>query len=110
MQISLRRVGTAAIFDITGDIDLANSPEIRKAFLREIRDLRTPRVLINFSGVRYMDSSGVASLVEGLKASRELGCQFILFALTGPAREVMRMTRLLDLFEIHDSEESALAS
>ena len=68
MQLSVRRVNTAAIFDISGDIDLANSPEVRGLLLHEVRENRTPRVLMNLSKVRYMDSSGVASLVEGLKA------------------------------------------
>lgn len=110
MQISVRRVDTATIFDVTGDIDLANSPEIRKAMLREVREIHAPRVLMNLSGVRYIDSSGVASLIEGLKASRDLGSRFILFGLSGPAREVLRLTRLLEIFEIYDNEESALSS
>jgi anti-sigma B factor antagonist len=103
-------VDTTTIFDVTGDIDLANSPEIRKALLREVREIRPPRVLMNLTGVRYIDSSGVASLIEALKASRDLGSRFILFGLSGPAREVLRLTRLLEIFEIYDNEESALSS
>ena len=110
MQISVRRVDTATIFDVTGDIDLANSPEVRKALLREVRENRTARVLMNLSAVRYIDSSGVASLVEGLKASRDLGSRFILFGLSGAAREVLRLSRLLTVFEVYDDEQSALSS
>jgi anti-sigma B factor antagonist len=69
VQISIRRVDTTTIFDVSGDIDLASSPEVRKALLREVREIRTPRVLIILSEVRYIDSSGVASLLEGLKGS-----------------------------------------
>ena len=65
MQISARHSDNTTIFDVTGDIDLANSPEVRKALLREVREKRTPRVVMNLSKVRYIDSSGVASLVEG---------------------------------------------
>lgn len=110
MQLSVRRVNTAVIFDISGDIDLSNSPEVRRLLLHEVRENRTPRVLMDLSKVRYMDSSGVASLVEGLKASRDLGSRFILFGLSGNAREVLRLSRLLKVFEIYDSEESALSS
>jgi anti-sigma B factor antagonist len=110
VQISARRADTATIFDVAGDIDLANSPEVRKALLREVRENRTPRVLMNFSKVRYIDSSGVASLVEGLKASRDLGSRFILFGLSGSAREVLQLSRLLKVFEVFDNEESALSS
>ena len=110
MQLTVRRVDTVTILDISGDIDLVNSPEVRGLLLHELRENRRPRVLINLSKVRYMDSSGVASLVEGLKASRDLGSRFILFGLSRNAREVLQLSRLLSVFEIYDSEESALSS
>src|ERR1700686_2520379 len=109
MQISIRRVDNTAIVDVSGDIDLASSPEVRKALLHEVRDNRSPRVVLNLSGVRYIDSSGVASLVEGLKASRDIGSRFILVGLSGPAREVLQLSRLLKVFEIYDTEVEALA-
>ncbi len=110
MQISARHVDKATIFDISGDIDLANSPDVRKALLREVRENRTPRVVMNLSKVRYIDSSGVASLVEGLKASRDLGLRFILFGLSQTAREVLQLSRLIKIFEVYDNEDQALAS
>ncbi len=109
MQISSRQVDQVTIFDVSGDIDLANSPEVRKTLLREVRDKRTPRVVMNLSKVRYIDSSGVASLVEGLKASRDVGSRFILFGLSTSAREVLQLSRLLKIFEVYDNEEQALA-
>ena len=110
MQISARRVDKTTIFDVTGDIDLANSPEVRKALLHEIRDARTPKVVMNLSKVRYIDSSGVASLVEGLKASRDVGSRFVLFGLSAPAREVLQLSRLLKIFEVYDNEDQAMAT
>lgn len=110
MDISSRELDKATIFDITGDIDLANSPAVRKALLREVKEKRTPRVVMNLSKVRYIDSSGVASLVEGLKASRDTGTRFILFGLSTSAREVLQLSRLLKIFEIYDNEEQALAA
>jgi anti-sigma B factor antagonist len=110
MQISIRRVDNTAIVDVSGDIDLASSPEVRKALLHEVRDNRRPRVVMNLSEVRYIDSSGVASLVEGLKASRDMGSRFILVGLSGPAREVLQLSRLVKVFEIYDTEGEALAA
>ena len=109
MEISARRSDKTTIFDLSGDIDFANSPEVRQSVLREIRENRVARVVVNLTGVRYIDSSGVASLVEGLKASRDLGSRFILFGLSTAAREVLQLSRLLKVFEIYDSEEEALA-
>jgi anti-sigma B factor antagonist len=94
---------------VIGDIDLANSPEVRKALLKVLKEARVPRVVMNMSKVRYIDSSGVASLVEGLKASRDVGSRFILFGLSPSAREVLQLSRLLKIFEVYDDEAQALA-
>jgi anti-sigma B factor antagonist len=108
MQISIRRLDKTAIVDISGDIDLAHSPEVRRVVLLEFREKRTPRVLLNLVQVNYIDSSGVASLVEGLKASRDVGSRLILFGLSPIAHEVLQLSRLLTIFEIYDTEDLAL--
>ena len=110
MQISARHQDKTTIFDVSGDIDFANSPEVRQSVLREIRENRTSRVVVNLSQVHYIDSSGVASLIEGLKASRDLGSRFILIGLSAPAREVLQLSRLIKVFEVYDDEELALAT
>jgi anti-sigma B factor antagonist len=110
VQISARHLDKITIFDISGDIDLATSPELRKPLLRELRELRTPRVVLNLKAVRYIDSSGVASLVEGLKASRDVGARFILFGLNTTVREVLQLSKLVRIFEICESEEQAVAT
>ena len=110
MRITVRRQDKTTIFDLSGDIDFANSPVVRDTVLREIQETRAPRVLVNLSQVRYMDSSGVASLVEGLKASRDLGSRFILVGLSTSARDVLQLSRLIKIFEVYDNEEKAMAS
>jgi len=109
VQISARRLDKTTIFDVTGDVDLATSPELRKALLHELRDARIPRVILNLKAVRYMDSSGVASLVEGLKVSRDSGAKLILYGLTPSVREVLQLSKLLKIFEIYENEEQAIS-
>jgi len=108
MQISARRMDKATILDISGNIDLAHSTEVRRAVLLEFKENRTPRVILNLRDVNYIDSSGVASLVEGLKASRDVGSRLILFGLSPIAHEVLQLSRLLKIFEIYDTEDKAL--
>lgn len=110
MQISARQSAGGVIFDVSGDIDLANSPAMRKVLLGEIKEKKTPKVFLNLKNVRYIDSSGIASLVEGLKAARDTGTRLILFGLSGAVREVMELSRLQRIFEIHENEEQALSS
>ena len=110
MKIFARRDDKTTIFDLSGEIDYANSPAMRQSVLREIRDVRASRVVVNLSQVRYIDSSGVACLVEGLKASRDRGSRFILISLSTSARQVLQLSRLMKVFEIYESEAQALAS
>ena len=109
MQINTRRSDQLTILDVSGDIDLANSPAMRKALLHELKELRIKRVVLNLKDVKYIDSSGVASLVEGLKASRDVGAKLILFGLSTGVREVMQLSKLVKIFDICESEEEAVA-
>ena len=109
LQISARHLDKTTILDVSGDIDLASSPDLRKALLRELRELRIPRVVLNLKAVEYVDSSGVASLVEGLKASRDVGSRLILLGLNTAVREVLQLSKLLKIFEIAETEEQAVA-
>jgi len=108
VQIATRRNGNATIIDVVGDIDLYNSPEVRKAVLEAVRAPGAERVVMNLQKVRYIDSSGVASLVEGLKTSRTQNVKFILLGLSPAAREVLELSRLIKVFEVAESEEQAL--
>jgi anti-sigma B factor antagonist len=110
VQIVARAINGWTILDLSGDIDLANSPAMRKALLGEIKEKRTRKVFLNLKNVRYIDSSGIASLVEGLKASRDQGSRLILYGLNKTVREVMQLSRLQKIFEIYEDEEQALAS
>lgn len=108
MEISTRQAGNATVVDITGDITLYNSPDVRKVLIQLLREKHIPRVVVNLLNVKYIDSAGVASLVEGLKISRDLKSGFALFGLSRTAREVLELTRLIKVFEVYENEEDAL--
>jgi anti-sigma B factor antagonist len=108
VEISTRPSGSATIVDITGDITLYNSPQVRKVLMELLKEKRTARTIVNLTKVRYIDSAGVASLVEGLKVSRELKLGFAIFGLGPVTREVFELTRLIKVFEVYGTEEEAL--
>lgn len=109
MELSTRQFETVTILDVTGDITLYNSPTIRKTLLDLLKGKRAARVIVNLQKVRYIDSAGVASLVEGLKLSRDLKTGFALYGLTRTTREVLELTRLIKVFEVYETEEEALS-
>jgi anti-sigma B factor antagonist len=108
VKIATRRMEKTAILDVSGDIDLAHSTELRRVVLVEFRENRTPKVILNLIEVNYIDSSGVASLVEGLKASRDVGARMMLVGLSPIVYEVLELSKLLKIFEIYESEALAL--
>jgi anti-sigma B factor antagonist len=108
VNISTRQSGHATTVDINGDVTLYNSPEIRKVLMDALNKKGTERVIVNMSGVNYIDSAGVASLVEGLKLARTLKNTFALYGLNKHPREVLELTRLIKVFEIYDTENEAV--
>jgi anti-sigma B factor antagonist len=108
LNISTRQIDNVTIVDVTGDITLYSSPEVRKILLDLIKQKHVPRVVVNLEKVPYIDSAGVASLVEGLKLSRDMKSGFALYGLSRSTREVLELTRLLKVFEVHNTEEEAL--
>jgi anti-sigma B factor antagonist len=110
VQLSTRQSGDSTVVVVEGNIDLYNSPEVRRTLLGALQAKGAKRVVINLQKVKYIDSSGVASLVEGLKASRTTGVRLSLVGLSPAAREVLELSRLVKLFEVYESEEQAFAA
>ncbi len=110
MEISVRQQNQSAIIDVTGDIDLYSSPQVRQTILDTLSQKLGSRVIVNLTGVKYIDSSGVASLVEGLQLSRKSQVRFSLCGLNKAPRQVLELTRLIKVFEIFDSLDDALAA
>ena len=110
IKLTTRQLGEVTILDLTGDITLFNSPQIRKALMALLKEQRVAQLFVNMTGVKYVDSSGIASLVEGLKIARDRGARFVLYGLSKPATTVLELTHLLHVFEVHGSEQEALAA
>jgi anti-sigma B factor antagonist len=109
VNLTTRQSGTAIIVDVNGDVTLYNSPELRAMLVALLTEKRNARVIVNLTNVKYIDSAGVASLVEGLKLSRELKSSFALFGLQRSPRQVLELTHLVKVFTIFETEPEALA-
>jgi len=107
MKVQARHLGEISIIDCSGDVDLYSSPPLRAALLTEIK-ADGPSVLVNMAGVTYIDSSGIATLVEGLLLSRKTKTRFGLFGLRPNARSVLELARLHKVFAIFENEAEAL--
>ena len=108
LKISVRAAGNAAVVDLEGAIDLANSIALRSTLFEQLH--ANSRLALNMSGVRYIDSSGIATLIETLKKSHDLKKDFRLFGVGETVHAVLMLTHLLRVFQIFDIEENALGS
>ena len=96
----------ASVVAFTGEVDLESSPAAREILLKCLES--TSKVIVDLSEVSYIDSSGVASLVEALQAAKKNGSQFSLAAASEPTRRVLELARLDKVFTMYDSVDEGL--
>ena len=109
MNINVRQRGPATILDVDGQITFESTPSLREKILGALKAKdRSAVLLVNLSAVAYMDSSGIATLVEGLKAAQAQKANFGLFGLTKNTRNVLELVRLDKVFKIFDTEDDAV--
>jgi anti-sigma B factor antagonist len=107
MKISIRECGAARVVDLAGDVDLGTSPELRRT-LFGLLDV-APKLAVNLQALRYIDSSGIATLIEVLKDAQRLQKQFVLFGLSPAVEDVFRLTHVNRIFQVFQTEEEAVA-
>ena len=93
---------------LAGEIDLDRAPDIRRLLLDCVK--RQLDVLVDLSEVSYIDSSGIASLVEALQWAKRRGTDLCLIAVSPEALRVFELARLDKVFAIHPDVEAALAA
>jgi len=108
MEVTRREVDDAVIVDVDGDVDVRTSPAVREELLA-LTEEKSARILVNLSGVPYIDSSGIATLVECMQRVRLFSGTFRIFGVNPRIKDVFTMAKLDRIFSICDSENEALA-
>ncbi len=109
MSFAIRTVDGVSIVDLAGEIDLYKSPEVRGEIGKLIGQ-KTKSLIINFERVSYIDSSGLATMIDAFQKLRAHGGKLILVGLATPVRSVFEVARLDKFFPIFEKEAEALAS
>lgn len=92
--------GRFTVIALHGEVDLNESPKAREQILRQLKQNRP--LLVDLSAVEYIDSSGVASLVEGFQLARSQQQEFGLVGVSKAAMQVLQLARLDKVFPIYD--------
>lgn len=96
------------VLTLSGEIDLYRSPEV-KELLQPFVEGQAPRILIDFSAVTYIDSSGLAVFIEALQKVLARGGSIALFGLQDSVRSIFEIARLDQVFPIFPDEARAQA-
>jgi anti-sigma B factor antagonist len=107
MKVEVRDYQDMKVMALSGEIDMYSSPTLREEMMGLI-DQRVTPLLIDFRGVSYIDSSGIATFVEGLKCMMSYGGRLKLIGLLEEVREIFSFSKLDKVFEIYGSFEDAL--
>ena len=99
VEIQTTTIDDEILITVKGEVDLYSSPELRTAILDAV-PAAAAEVAVDLSGVDYIDSSGVATLVEGLKSAREHDKKFVLVKPAASVRQVLELARLDSIFEV----------
>lgn len=93
---------------LSGEIDLHYSPALRELILDSLKDGNA--LLIGMQQVSYIDSSGIASLVEGFQTAKRTNLNYGLLGISDAVQQVLGITRLDGIFPLYDSQEMFLQS
>jgi anti-sigma B factor antagonist len=110
MQTNARQIGDVVVLDISGRITLGEGNVMLREIVRELADKGNRRVILNLSEVHYIDSSGLGELVKTHTTFHNKGGDLKLANLNKRLSDLLQMTRLSAVFDIHGDEASALRS
>ena len=110
LNIRERQAGDVTILDLEGKITIGEGNVALRTAVRKLVSEGKKKVLLNLSGVSYMDSSGIGELVSSYTAISNSGGELKLLKLTQKIKDLLTITKLLTVFDVYEDEEEALAS
>ena len=107
--VALDRSGEVATLRIAGDVTSASEGELMAGYTRAIED-GARAIVLDFSGLEYMNSGGIGLLVTLLVRAQRGGVRLLASGLSDHYREILALTRLDEAIEIHTDEDAAVAA
>jgi len=108
MDVQVRKVEKGVVVAPSGDVDLSSSRELQSQIKSALQG-KPGRLVVDLVGVGYMDSSGVATLVEAMQIARRQSTDLILCNMQDKVRSIFEIARLDRVFKIAASLDAATA-
>jgi anti-sigma B factor antagonist len=110
MKAIIRQVDSVTVMDISGRITLGEGCSQLREMIRGEVSKGNKKVLLNLADVTYIDSSGIGELVSAYTAVSNQGGQLKLLNLTKKVHDLLQITKLYTVFDVHDDEAKAISS
>lgn len=109
MDINVEEKNDISVCRITGEITFSTSPDLRKRLI-ELIDNDKKKIVVSMKDVGYVDSSGMATMVEVLQKAKGVNGHLVLAEVQDKVQDILEMVKLKDIFDIYGNEEEAINS
>ena len=108
VKLTTRQIGDVSVVDVAGRITLGEGSSALRDSLRDMVGKGQKKILLNLGEVSYIDSSGIGELVSAFTTVTNGGGQVKLLNLTKRVKDLLQITKLYTVFDVHDSEVTAI--
>jgi len=110
VKINKREANGITVVDLSGRLTLGDASAQLRDTLRGLIDSGNNKIILNLGDVAYIDSSGLGELVSGFTTVKNSGGELKLANLTQKVNDLLTVTKLYTVFEVHNDEKSAVES
>ena len=110
LRATPRDAGSVTVVDLGGRITLGEGSALLRKTVRTLLDENRSNILLNLADVDYIDSAGIGELVSAYTAVKGRGGELKLLHLTKKVHDLLQLTKLYTVFDVHSDERTALAS
>jgi len=110
LRISNRQVDGVGVVELSGRIVLGEESNAMREQIKGMLAAGQKKIVLNLADVSYIDSAGLGALVAAHHSARTQGASLKLAHLGQKFQEILQVTKLLTVFEVHDTESAAVRS
>jgi anti-sigma B factor antagonist len=110
VKMTTRQVGDVTVIDAAGRITLGEGASTFRDTIRGLSSSGHKKLLLNLGEVSYIDSSGIGEMVSGFTTVSNAGGTMKLLNLTKRVKDLLQITKLYTVFDVHDDEAGAIRS
>jgi anti-sigma B factor antagonist len=110
LKISNRQVDGVGVVELAGRIVLGEESNAMREQIKGMLAAGQKKIVLNLNDVTYIDSAGLGALVAAHHSARTQGASLKLAHLGAKFQEILQVTKLLTVFEVHDTEAAAIRS